>query len=98
MRFHQLLVATFFIQIASKGKEFYRSAKHCKSSLDRVTSLEQLSLAEFSGELVRPKVYENNHKSVLGIWMDLEWKVKYSTVLFLFYVKNQPTLSEFCFH
>ena len=47
----------------------------------RVTSLEQLSLAEFSGELVRPKVYKNNHKSVLGIWMDLEWKVEYSTIL-----------------
>ena len=47
----------------------------------RVTSLEQLSLAEFSGELVRPKVYENDHKNVLGIWIDLEGKVKYSTIL-----------------
>ena len=44
----------------------------------RVTSLKQLSLAEFSGEQVRPKVYENGHKNVLGIWFDLEWKVKYS--------------------
>ena len=47
----------------------------------RVTPLKQLSLAEFSGELVRPKVYENNHKNVLGIWIDLEWKVKYSTAV-----------------
>ena len=28
----------------------------------RVTSLEQLSLAEFSGELAGPTVYENGHK------------------------------------
>ena len=48
-----------------------------------MTSLEQLSFAEFSGELVRQKVYENNHKSVLGIWMDLKWKVKYNTILVL---------------
>ena len=47
----------------------------------RVTSLEHLSLAEVSGELVRQKVYENGHKNVLGIWIDLEWKVKYSTIL-----------------
>jgi len=47
----------------------------------RVTSLEQLSLAEFGGELVGPRVYEDDQKSVLGIWMDLEWKVKYSTIL-----------------
>ena len=36
----------------------------------RVTSLEQLCLAEFSGELARPKVYENGHKNVLGIWIN----------------------------
>ena len=47
----------------------------------RVTSLEQLSLAEFSGELARPNVYENSNKNVLGIWIDLKWKVKYSTIL-----------------
>ena len=47
----------------------------------RVTSLEQLSLAEFRGDLVGPKVYENGHKNVPGIWIDLEWKVKYSTIL-----------------
>ena len=46
-----------------------------------MTSFEQLSLAEFSGEKVRPKVYENGHKNVLGIWIDLEGKVKYSTIL-----------------
>ena len=33
-----------------------------------MTSLEQLSFAEFSGELIRPKVYENGPKNVLGIW------------------------------
>ena len=49
----------------------------------RVTSLEQLSLAEFSGELVRPKDYENNHKNVLGIWINLEWKVNNSAILVL---------------
>jgi hypothetical protein len=47
----------------------------------RVTSLEQLSLAEFSGEYARSKVYENDHKNVLGIWLDLVWNVKYSTIL-----------------
>ena len=39
--------------------------------LVRVTSLEQLSVAEFSGEKARPKVYENGHKNVLVIWLDL---------------------------
>ena len=33
----------------------------------RVTSLEQLSLAEFSGEKTRPKVNENGHKKVIGL-------------------------------
>ena len=41
-----------------------------------MTSLEQLSFAEFSGELIRPKVYENGPKNVLAIWLDLELKVK----------------------
>ena len=36
------------------------------TGLIRVTSLEQLSLAEFSGEKARPNVYENSHKKVLG--------------------------------
>ena len=47
----------------------------------RVTSLEQLSVAEFSGGYVRPKVYEKGLKNVLGIWFDLVLKVKYSTIL-----------------
>ena len=47
----------------------------------RVASLEQLSLAEFSSGSVWPKVYENGHKNVLGIWINLERKVKYSTIL-----------------
>ena len=46
-----------------------------------MTSLEQLSLSELSGEYTRPKVYENGHKKVLGIWLDLVWKVKYSKFL-----------------
>ena len=36
-----------------------------------MTSLEQLSLAEFSGEYARSKVYENDHRNVLGIWLDI---------------------------
>ena len=36
-----------------------------------MTSLEQLSLAEFSGEYARSKVYENDHKNVLGVWLNL---------------------------
>ena len=47
----------------------------------RVTSLEQLSLAEFSGEETRTKVYENGLKKVLGNWFDLVLKVKYSEIL-----------------
>ena len=46
-----------------------------------MTSLEQLSVAEFSGEYTKPKVYENGHKKVLGIWLDLVLKVKYSKIL-----------------
>ena len=42
----------------------------------RVTSLEQLSVAELSNECARPKVYENGLKNVLAIWLDLELKVK----------------------
>ena len=41
-----------------------------------MTSLEQLSVAEFSGESARPKVYENGHKNVLAIWLDLVLDVK----------------------
>ena len=35
----------------------------------RVTSLEQLSLAEFSGEKAKPKVYEDSHINVLGMYL-----------------------------
>ena len=48
---------------------------------NRVTSLEQLSVAEFSVEKTRLKVYEYGHKKVLGIWLDLVLKVKYSKIL-----------------
>ena len=43
---------------------------------NRVTSLEQLSLAEFSGEYARPKINENEHKKVPGIWFNSVMKVK----------------------
>ena len=42
----------------------------------RVTPLEQLSIAEFSGDQARPKVYENGHKNALVIWFDLVSNVK----------------------
>ena len=45
-------------------------------AVPRVTSLKHLSLAEFSGEQVRPKVYENGHKDILAIWFDLVSNVK----------------------
>ena len=51
------------------------------NSIIRVTSLEHLSVAEFSGELTRANVYENSHKKTLGIWFDFVLKVKYSTIL-----------------
>ena len=54
---------------------------NCTYTYIRVTSLEQLSLAEFCGEYSRPKVYENGQKKVLGIWLDLVLKVKYSEIL-----------------
>ena len=47
----------------------------------RVTCLEQLRVAEFSGEETRLKVYENGHEKILGIWLDLVLKVKYSKIL-----------------
>ena len=53
----------------------------------RVTSLEQLSLAQFIGELVRPKVYENDHRNVLGIWIDLEWNIAQVSRIFLIFMK-----------
>ena len=49
---------------------------HKQSGKARVTSLEQLSVAEFSGDLARPKVYENGHKNVLVIWLDLVSNIK----------------------
>ena len=48
-----------------------------------MTSLEQLSVAEFSGEQTRQKVYGNDHKKVLGVWLDLVLKAKYSEILIL---------------
>ena len=48
-----------------------------KDPYTHLTSLEQLlSLTEFSGEKARPKVYENDHKNVLAIWLDLVANVK----------------------
>ena len=48
--------------------------------LIRVTSLEQLSVAEFSGEQARPKVYENEHKNVPGIWFDSVTRSKFAKI------------------
>ena len=65
-----------------------------------MTSLEQLSVAEFSGEQTRQKVYGNDHKKVLGVWLDLVLKVKYSKILIskpFFSVKNQTNLNDFFF-
>jgi hypothetical protein len=47
----------------------------------RVTSLEQLSLAEFSGVKALLQVYENSNKNGLGIWINLVSTVNYSTIL-----------------
>ena len=58
-----------------------------------MTSLEQLSLAAFSSGSVRQKVYENGHKNVLGIWIDLEQKVKLGTFLAL-KVENQKVKNQ----
>jgi hypothetical protein len=41
-----------------------------------VTPLEKLSIAEFSGEQARLKVYKNSHKNVLAIWLDLVSNIK----------------------
>ena len=46
-----------------------------------MTSLEQLSVTELSGDLTSPKVYENGHKKFLGIWFDLVFDAKYSEIL-----------------
>ena len=42
----------------------------------RVTSLEELSVAEFSGDQAKPKVYENGNTNVLAIWLGLVSNVK----------------------
>ena len=52
----------------------------------RKTSLEQLSLADFSGENARSKVYENDNKNVLGIWTDLEWEKMLCNDITLFFL------------
>ena len=65
-----------------------------------MTPLEQLSLAEFSGEYARSKVYENGHKNVLDVWLNLVSNVKYSTILIfkvILYDKNWSNLFEYFF-
>ena len=68
-----------------KESELQRNKNHTNEPYSRpqsrATSLEQLSLAEFSDEYARSKVYENDHENVLGIWLDLVSNVKYSTIL-----------------
>ena len=46
----------------------------------RKTSLEQLSVAEFRDEQTKPKVYEDGHKKVLGVWFDLALTLKYRKI------------------
>ena len=72
---------------------------HFSSLYTRVTSLEQLSLAEFSGEYARSKVYETDHKDVLFglIWYRMSNIAQFWFSKSFFYVKNWPNLSEFFF-
>ena len=64
-----------------------------------MTSLEQLSLAEFSSVSVRPKVYENGHKKVFGsIWNGRSNIAQFGFSKSFFYVKNQPNLPKKNFH
>ena len=66
----------------------------------RVTSHEQLTVAEFSGEQTRPNVNENGLKKVLSIWFDLVLKVKYSTILIfkvIFLCQKSAESSRFFF-
>ena len=46
----------------------------------RVTSLEQLSVAEFSCKKARPKVYKNNNRNVLLIWLDKVLNSKFGDI------------------
>ena len=59
-----------------------------------LSDLEQLSVAEFSGGQVRPKVYENGLKNVLGLWFDLVLKVKYGTILIFKVIFQRQKLAE----
>ena len=56
----------------------------------RVTSLEQLSVAEFNCEQARPKVYRNGHKNILAIWLDLVLDIKIWVQFynFIFLIEN----------
>ena len=81
-----LIVGTSYSKIMkhSEQKHIQRNIQnHLFSTylLGRVTSLEQMSVAEFSGVQTWLKVYENGHKKVLGIWLDLVLKVKYRKIL-----------------
>ena len=65
-----------------------------------MTSFEQLSLAEFSSEQVRQKIYGNGCKNVLGTYLVRFGKSNVAQFWFsksFFYVKNQPNLSDFFF-
>ena len=57
---------------------------------DSMPLLEQLSIAEFSGEQARPKVYKHGHKNVLAIWLDLVLNIKIWVQFYkIKYIKNQ---------
>ena len=117
-----LCIVAFHLRIASCAKiqhtyifAFFPGYSHIlvTTKTFRRTLLEQLSVADFSGEQTRPKVYENCHKKVLGIWFDLVFNVKYRKILIFEVIflcqksyniivyflkkKNQPNLYEFFF-
>ena len=76
------IVLSFFLHTASSMKTIFdksvlcivlqkwaRAPKMWQVMWLRVTSLEQLSLAESSGKEARSEVYENGCKNVLRIWL-----------------------------
>ena len=63
----------------------------------RVTSLEQLSLTEFSCELVKPKVYENGHKKCSRYLDGFGTEAQFWPSKSFYHVNNQLNLSDFFF-
>ena len=59
-----------------------------ESLKNRVTTLEQMSVADFSGDKARPKVYKNGRKNVLAIWVDLVSNKSLSPIFVFFNEKK----------